>query len=77
MPVPFKINVLKNFPNNYENARKRTLGLRRKALKNPELKQTLLATFNELLCENWLVPVNEVSVDVHRCCYLPFFPDDC
>jgi len=33
----------------------------------------LLATFNELLCENWLVPVNDVSVDVPRCWYLPFF----
>ena len=72
MPVPFKSDVLKILPNNYESALKCTLSLRRNAARNSELKSILLDTFAELLREEWLVPVDGASVDDHAW-YLPFF----
>ena len=72
MPVPFKSDVLKILPNNYESALKRTLSLRRNAARNSKLKSILLDTFAELLREEWLVPVHGASVDDHAW-YLPFF----
>ena len=63
MPIPFKSEVLEAFPHNYESALKHTLSLRRKAAKNPELKQILLDTFAELLREEWLVAVESNSLD--------------
>ena len=72
MPVPFKSEVLKALPNNYENTLKRTMSLRRIVAKNPELKQILLDTFAELLREEWLVAVESNLLDV-QAWYLPFF----
>ena len=71
-PVPFKLEVLKALPNNYESALKRTLSLRRNVAKNPELKKILLNTFAELLREEWLVAVESNLLDV-QAWYLPFF----
>ena len=48
------------------------MSLRRKALKNPQLKHTLVDTFRELLDAGWLVPVDKDSND-NRTWYLPFF----
>ena len=49
IPVPFKSEVLKTLPNNYESALQLTLTMRRTASKNSQLKQTLIDTFSELL----------------------------
>ena len=63
--VPFKSDVLKTLPNNYESALKRTLSLRRNAARNPKLNSILLETFAELLREKWLVLVDDASVNDH------------
>ena len=62
MPVPFKSEVLEALSSNYESALKHTLSLRRKAAKNPELKQILLDTFAELLREEWLVALKVIRL---------------
>ena len=49
IPVPFKSEVFKSLPNNYDCALKRTLSMRRTACKNPHLKQTLTDTFAKLI----------------------------
>ena len=59
MPVPFKPDVLKKLPNNYDNALKRTLSMRRTAAKNSQLKETLTDTFAELLKHDWIVPADK------------------
>ena len=46
--------------------------LRKKALGNPNLNQTLVDTFAELITEKWIVPVEEPCCDVASW-YLPFF----
>ena len=46
MPVPFKPDVLKKLPNNYDIALKQTLSMRRTAAKNSQLKET----FDRYVC---------------------------
>ena len=72
IPVPLKMDIVKRLSNNFVNACDRTVSLRRSALKNPELKRTLISTFQELTSAGWLVPVGEDSFD-SRSWYLPFF----
>ena len=71
MPVPFKTEMLKKLPDNYDCAVKRTLSMRRKALQDLSLKDTLVKTFAQLVEENWIVPVDSVVSDSKW--YLPFF----
>ena len=74
IPVPFKSEVLKTLPNNYDCALKRTLSMRRTACKNPHLKQTLTDTFTELIENGWIVPAGSVEEKRSRPLrYLPFF----
>ena len=42
IPVPLKPEVVKSLPDNYENALSRIKSLRKKALGNPNLNQTLV-----------------------------------
>ena len=74
MPATFKSDVLKMLPNNYKSAQNRTLSLRRNAARKPKIKSILQDTFAELLHEEWLVPVDDFSVDDHAL-YWPFFCD--
>ena len=74
MPVPLKCQMVNHLPNNYENALKRTISLRKTTQRNPSLKQTLVDTFTELITENWIEPVEEnICVGVNSTWYLPFF----
>ena len=73
MPVPFKPDVLKKLPNNYDIALKRTLSMRRTAAKILELKETLTDTFAELLKHDWIVPADKNENDSYKKWYLPFF----
>ena len=73
MPVPFKPDVLKKLPNNYDIALKRTLSMRRTAAKNSQLKETLTDTFAELLKHDWIVPADKNENDSYKKWYLPFF----
>ena len=66
-----KSEKLKNLPNNFGNALMRTLSLRKTAMRNPELKQTLVGTFKELIDEQWIEPV-DVDCDQPGW-YLPSF----
>ena len=72
IPVPLKNDVVEKLSNNFVSACERTVSLRRKALKNPQLKHTLVDTFRELLDAGWLVPVDKDSNN-NRTWYLPFF----
>ena len=45
IPVLFKLEKLQTLPNNYENAINRILSLRKTALRNSQLQQTLVDTF--------------------------------
>ena len=67
-----KQDIIDDLPNNYDYALKRTNALRVSALKNPTLKDTLTKTFQELLEEEWIVSVNELSTG-QPTWYLPFF----
>ena len=74
IPVPFKSEVFKTLPSNYDCALKRTLSMRRTACKNPHLKQTLSDTFAELIENGWIVPAGSVKDKRSRpLWYLPFF----
>ena len=75
MPVPLKSQMANNLPNNYENALKRTMSLRKTTQRNPSPKQTLVDTFMELITENQIEPVeeNNICVGVNFTWYLPFF----
>ena len=74
MPVPLKSQMVNDLPNNYENALKRTMSLRKTTQRNPSLKQTLVDTFTELITENWIEPVEEnICVGVNSTWYLLFF----
>ena len=70
--VPLKQDIIDDLSNNYDYALKRTNALRVSALKNPMLKYTLTKTFQELLEEEWIVSVNELSTG-QPTWYLPFF----
>ena len=72
IPVPLKPDVASNLPDNFHSAANRTATLRKKALKDTRLQKVLIDTFNELINEGWLVPVEE-SVATGNCWYLPFF----
>ena len=56
---------------NYNSALKRTLSLRRNALRNPTLRKALHNTFAELVAEDWTVPAGLSDCDTKW--YLPFF----
>ena len=70
-PKPLKSEELKNLPNNFDNALTRALSLRKTAMRNPELKQTLVGTFKEPIDEQWIQPV-DVDCDKPMW-YLPYF----
>ena len=70
IPVPLKSEELKKLPNNFDNVLTRAL-LRKTAMCNPELKQTLVDTFEELIDEQWIEPV-DVDSDKPMW-YLPYF----
>ena len=72
MPVPLKSGMLNKLSNNYENALKRTMTLRNKAMRNPELHNLLSDTFAELVAEGWMEPVGDCTSDT-PIWYLPFF----
>ena len=73
IPVPFNLEKLQTLPNNYENALNRTLSLRKTALRNSQLQQTLVDTFSELICKKWIEPIEDLSSCVEPTWYLPFF----
>ena len=74
IPVPFKSAVIKTLPNNYSMALQRTLSLRKSASRNPQMKQTLIDTFSELITQGWIVPAdNEVQENQVILWYLPYF----
>ena len=73
IPVPLKTDVVERLPNNYHSALNRTLLIQKRALKNVKLREILLNTFQELLNENWLVPVYDSISEQDKCWYLPFF----
>ena len=51
IPVPLQPEVVQNLTNNYGYVLKRTKAMKSSALRNPELKLTLLNTFQELIDE--------------------------
>ena len=53
IPVPLKNDVVEKLPNNYSNALKRTLSVRRKALNDVQLKNMLTETFEEMISKGW------------------------
>ena len=74
IPVPFKFDIIKTLPNNYSMALKRTLYLRKSASRNPQMKQTLIDTFSELVIKGWIVPAdNEGQENQANLWYLPYF----
>ena len=72
MPFPVKQDVIDILPDNYNYALKRTKSLRENAVKNSSLKDTLIATFAELIKKGWIEPVEKVDSD-QTTWYLPFF----
>ena len=72
IPVPLRSDIVKKIPNNFSNALEHTMSLRRKALGDLTLNQTLIDTFQGLLAEGWLTHVEKVEVD-GPAEYLPFF----
>ena len=72
-PVPFKLEKLQTLPNNCENALNRTLSLRKTALRNSQLQQTVVDTFCDWICEKWIEPIEESSSCVKPTWYLLFF----
>ena len=73
IPVPLKIDVVTNLPDNYVCALKRTTNLRRNALKNVKLKDILEETFREIISEGWIVPTDDAILSDTKSWYLPFF----
>ena len=52
----------------------RTLSLRKSASRNPQMKQTLIDTFSELIAQGWIVPAdNEGQENQANLWYLPYF----
>ena len=72
IPVPLKSKKLEILPDNYDIALNRTLSLRKTALRNPQMRQTLTNTFHELISQKWIEPV-ECSVNKKPTWHLPFF----
>ena len=71
--VPLKTEIAEKLPNNFQSAANRTVSLRQKALKNDQLKQILVDTFQELIAEGWLIPIDEPVSVQDKAWYLPFF----
>ena len=65
--------VLTNLPDNYVCALNRTTNLCRNALKNVKLKDILEETFQEMISEDWIAPVNDVALSDTKAWCLPFF----
>ena len=72
IPVPSKIDVVTNLPDNYVCALKRTTNLRCNALKNVKLKDILEKTFREIISEGWIVPTDDAILSDTKSWYLPF-----
>ena len=72
IPVPLKSKKLEILPDNHDIALNRTLSLRKTALRNPQMRQTLTNTFDELISQKWIEPV-ECSVNKKPTWHLPFF----
>ena len=65
--ISLKSDMVQKLPNNYANALKRTESLRRSALKNVETRLMLTATFQEMITEGWIRPIDETNVDNPPC----------
>ena len=72
MPVPFKPDILKKLPNNYDIALKQT-SMRRTAAKKSQLKETFTDTFAELLKHDWIVPADKNENDSYKKMVLTIF----
>ena len=72
MPVPLKLDIIEQLPENYQIALKRTMSMRNSALHNSKLRQVLTDTFSELIRESWIVPVEDSGV-VGPVWHSPFF----
>ena len=57
IPVPLKSKKVETLPDNYDIALNRTLSLRKTALRNPQMRQTLTSTFDELISQKWIESV--------------------
>ena len=73
IPLPFEPEKLAKLPDNCENALNRSMSLRKTALRNSTLKQTLGDTFAELISEKWIEPVKGQELKTPSCRYLLFF----
>ena len=73
IPVSFQQEKLAKLPDNYKNALNRSMSLRKTALRNSTLKQTLVDTFAELISEKWIEPVKAQELKTTSCWYLSFF----
>ena len=51
IPVPLKSKKLETLPDNYDIALNRTLSLHKTALRNPQMRQILTNTFDEMISE--------------------------
>ena len=73
IPVPLKMDVVANLPDNYVCALNRTTNLGRNAIKNVKLKDILEETFQEMISEGWIVSVDDAILSDIKYWYLPFF----
>ena len=73
IPTPFEQEKLAKLHDNYENALNRSMSLRKTALRNSTLKQTLVDTFAELISEKWIELVKGQELKTPSCSYLSFF----
>ena len=49
------------------------MSLRKTALRNSQLQQTLVDTFSDLICKKWIKPIEDLSFCVKPTRYPPFF----
>ena len=73
IPVPLKMDVVTNLPDNYVRGLNRTTNLRQNALKSVKLKDMLEGTFQEMISEGLIVRVDDAILSDTKRWYLPFF----
>ena len=73
IPVPLKMDVVTNLPDNYVCVFNRTTNLRQNALKSVKLKDMLEDTFQEMISEGLIVRVDDAILSDTKRWYLPFF----
>ena len=71
IPVPLKMEVVTNLPDNYVCALERTVNLCRNTLKNVKLKDIHEKTF-QMISEGWIVPTDDAILSDTKCWYLPY-----